>query len=106
MCAHIQDLASQSFPARRRGKKLRHIFSQDMCLGENTSRPASVNSAAMFADELCAQQGVNHRWKRLLPFSTNKKHLCPSEMRDKGVNNLCGTTLVACATHRPLDGSQ
>ena len=58
MCAHIQDLAWQSFPARRRGNKLRHIFSQDIRLGENTSRPASVNLAAPFAAKLCAQQGA------------------------------------------------
>ena len=38
--------------------KLKSIFSRDMCTGENTARPASVNSAAVFAAGLCAQQGA------------------------------------------------
>ena len=58
MGEYFQTFASYNFPVRRRGNELKFMFSQDMRLGEHTSRPASVNLAALFAAKLCAQQGA------------------------------------------------
>ena len=39
----LREKASQSFPARRRGNKMKSVFGRDMCVDENTSQPTSVS---------------------------------------------------------------
>src|SRR5699024_10419644 len=64
------------FSRPRREKPLKIIFSRDMCTGENTSHPASVNSAAVCAAELCAQQGAIIGFKRLCLLKPINKTRC------------------------------
>ena len=40
----LHEKASQSFPARRRGNKMKSVFGRDMCVDENTSQPTSVRA--------------------------------------------------------------
>ena len=50
----------QSFPARRRENKLKTVFSGDMCIGKNTSQPASVESGRPLT-RLCMQRAATPR---------------------------------------------
>lgn len=103
MCVHIQGLASQSFPAHRRGKQLKFMFSQDMCLGEHTSHPASVNLAALFAAKLCAQQGAKPVGKG---YAFSRQFLVAAvggpQLEGRTLGVLAAADLVLAAAHLNL----
>ena len=49
----------QSFPIRRWENKLKSVFFEDMCIGKNSSQPASVELGRPLT-QLCMQRAVAH----------------------------------------------
>jgi hypothetical protein len=65
--------ASQSFaPAGAKGSQI--IFSGDMCVGENTSRPANVKSPSEWAGFLRCSRPQSSRKSGKATFSTVTQH--------------------------------